>query len=77
MKRIIAAIKPFKSEEVREAPTSVGLRGMMVSEIKGFGSQSDYTTIYHGADYTADFMPRAKLESAQWVPTGETNNDAL
>ena len=62
VKLIIATIKPFKLEEVREALTSVGVRGMMVSEIKGFGSQSGHTEIYRGAEYAVNFVPKVKLE---------------
>ena len=62
MKLIIAAIKPFKLEEVREALTSVGVRGMMVTEIKGFGTQSGHTEIYRGAEYAVNFVPKVKLE---------------
>lgn len=64
MKLIIAAIKPFKLEEVREALTEIGVRGMMVSDIKGFGSQSGHTEIYRGAEYTVNFVPKVKLEIA-------------
>ena len=62
MKLIIAAIKPFKLEEVREALTSLGVRGMMVAEIKGFGTQSGQTEIYRGAEYAVNFVPKMKLE---------------
>jgi nitrogen regulatory protein PII len=62
VKLIIATIKPFKLEEVREALTSVGVRGMMVTEIKGFGSQSGHTEIYRGAEYAVNFVPKVKLE---------------
>ena len=62
MKLIIAAIKPFKLEEVREALTSIGVAGMMVTEIKGFGSQSGHTEIYRGAEYAVNFVPKVKLE---------------
>jgi len=62
VKLIIAAIKPFKLEEVREALTSAGVRGMMVSEVKGFGSQSGHTEIYRGAEYAVNFVPKVKLE---------------
>jgi nitrogen regulatory protein PII len=64
VKLIIAAIKPFKLEEVREALTEIGVRGMMVSDIKGFGSQSGHTEIYRGAEYTVNFVPKVKLEIA-------------
>ncbi|MDG1519864.1 MAG: P-II family nitrogen regulator [Yoonia sp.] len=62
MKLIIAAIKPFKLEEVREALTTIGVRGLMVSEIKGFGTQSGHTEIYRGAEYAVNFVPKVKLE---------------
>ncbi|MCP1168071.1 P-II family nitrogen regulator [Limimaricola litoreus] len=62
MKLIIATIKPFKLEEVREALTAQGVRGMMVTEIKGFGSQSGHTEIYRGAEYAVNFVPKVKLE---------------
>ncbi len=64
MKYIIATIKPFKLEEVREALTGIGVRGMMVTEIKGFGSQSGHTEIYRGAEYAVNFVPKVKLEIA-------------
>ncbi len=62
VKLIIAAIKPFKLEEVREALTSIGVSGMMVTEIKGFGAQSGHTEIYRGAEYAVNFVPKVKLE---------------
>ena len=62
MKLIIATIKPFKLEEVREALTAIGVRGMMVTEIKGFGAQSGHTEIYRGAEYAVNFVPKVKLE---------------
>lgn len=62
MKLIIAAIKPFKLEEVREALTDIGVRGLMVSDIKGFGAQSGHTEIYRGAEYAVNFVPKVKLE---------------
>ena len=64
MKLIIATIKPFKLEEVREALTGIGVRGMMVTEIKGFGAQSGHTEIYRGAEYAVNFVPKIKLEIA-------------
>ncbi|MGB0854003.1 MAG: P-II family nitrogen regulator [Pikeienuella sp.] len=64
MKLIIATIKPFKLEEVREALTSVGVRGMMVHEVKGFGAQSGHTEIYRGAEYVVNYVPKIKLEIA-------------
>jgi nitrogen regulatory protein PII len=68
VKYIIAAIKPFKLEEVREALTAIGVRGLMVTEIKGFGAQSGHTEIYRGAEYAVNFVPKVKLEIA--VPDG-------
>ena len=68
MKLIIATIKPFKLEEVREALTSLGVRGLMVTEIKGFGAQSGHTEIYRGAEYAVHFVPKVKLELV--VPDG-------
>lgn len=62
MKLIIATIKPFKLEEVREALTDAGVRGLMVTEIKGFGTQSGHTEIYRGAEYVVNFVPKVKLE---------------
>jgi nitrogen regulatory protein PII len=62
VKLIIAAIRPFKLEEVREALTTIGVRGMMVTEIKGFGAQSGHTEIYRGAEYAVNFVPKVKLE---------------
>ena len=64
MKFIIAAIKPFKLEEVREALTAIGVRGLMVTEIKGFGAQSGHTEIYRGAEYAVNYVPKVKLEIA-------------
>jgi nitrogen regulatory protein PII len=62
MKLIIAVIKPFKLDEVREALTAIGVQGLMVSEVKGYGRQSGHTEIYRGAEYVVNFVPKAKLE---------------
>jgi nitrogen regulatory protein PII len=62
MKLIIAVIKPFKLEAVREALTAAGVQGLMVSEVKGYGRQSGHTEIYRGAEYTVSFVPKIKLE---------------
>ncbi len=64
VKLILATIKPYKLEEVRAALTDIGVRGMMVSEIKGFGAQSGHTEIYRGAEYAVNFVPKVKLEIA-------------
>jgi nitrogen regulatory protein PII len=62
MKRIEAVIKPFKLEEVKDALRDVGIEGMTVSEVKGFGRQKGHTEIYRGSEYTVDFLPKLKLE---------------
>ena len=62
MKRIDAIIKPFKLEDVKEALTEVGIVGMTVTEVKGFGRQKGHTEIYRGSEYTVDFLPKLKLE---------------
>lgn len=62
VKMIIAAIKPYKLDEVREALTTIGVRGLMVTEIKGFGAQSGHTEIYRGAEYAVNFVPKIRLE---------------
>ena len=62
MKLIIAIIKPFKLEEVKEALAAVGVEGMTVTEVKGFGRQKGHTEIYRGSEYTVDFLPKTKLE---------------
>lgn len=62
MKKVEAIIKPFKLEEVRDALAAVGVEGMTVSEVKGFGRQKGHTEIYRGAEYTVDFLPKIKLE---------------
>ena len=62
MKLIIAIIKPFKLDEVKEALSQVGIEGMTVSEVKGFGRQKGHTEIYRGSEYTVDFLPKVKIE---------------
>src|SRR5262245_4168257 len=62
MKKIEAIIKPFKLEEVKDALGEIGIEGMMVSEVKGFGRQKGHTEIYRGSEYTVDFLPKIKLE---------------
>jgi nitrogen regulatory protein PII len=64
MKLITAIIKPFKLEEVKEALAQVGIEGMTVTEVKGFGRQKGHTEIYRGSEYTVDFLPKTKLEIA-------------
>ena len=64
MKLITAIIKPFKIDDVREALSEVGVQGMTVSEVKGFGRQKGHTELYRGAEYVVDFLPKIKLEVA-------------
>ena len=62
MKKIEAIIKPFRLDEVKQALTAVGVSGMTVSEVKGFGRQKGHTELYRGAEYTVDFLPKVKIE---------------
>ncbi len=62
MKKIEAIIKPFKLEDVKEALAALGVEGMTVSEVKGFGRQKGHTEIYRGSEYTVDFLPKIKIE---------------
>ena len=62
MKRIEAIIKPFKLDEVKDALGEIGIEGMTVSEVKGFGRQKGHTEIYRGSEYTVDFLPKIKIE---------------
>ena len=62
MKLVMAIIKPFKLDEVREALTSLGVEGLTVTEVKGFGRQKGHTEIYRGAEYAVDFLPKIKVE---------------
>ena len=62
MKKIEAIIKPFKQEDVKEALSAIGIEGMTVTEVKGFGRQKGHTEIYRGSEYTVDFLPKMKFE---------------
>ncbi len=62
MKKIEAIIKPFKMEDVKEALSEIGIEGMTVTEVKGFGRQKGHTEIYRGSEYTVDFLPKVKFE---------------
>ncbi|HLT98714.1 MAG TPA: P-II family nitrogen regulator [Burkholderiaceae bacterium] len=64
MKLVVAIIKPFKLDEVREALSDIGIQGMTVMEVKGFGRQKGHTELYRGAEYTVDFLPKLRLELA-------------
>ena len=62
MKLIVAIVKPFKLDEVKDALTGLGLQGLTVSEVQGFGRQRGHTEVYRGAEYTVDFVPKVKVE---------------
>jgi nitrogen regulatory protein P-II 2 len=64
MKLITAVIKPFKLDEVREALSGIGIQGLTVTEVKGFGRQKGHTELYRGAEYVVDFLPKVKIEAA-------------
>jgi len=64
MKLVTAIIKPFKLDEVREALNKVGVQGLTVSEVKGFGRQKGHTELYRGAEYVVDFLPKSRIEAA-------------
>ncbi|MDD5140366.1 MAG: P-II family nitrogen regulator [Verrucomicrobiales bacterium] len=72
MKKIEAIIKPFKLEEVKDALSELGIEGMTVSEVKGFGRQKGHTEIYRGSEYTVDFLPKIKIE----LVVADTQTDA-
>ena len=74
MKQITAVIKPFKLDEVREALASVGVTGLTVTEVKGFGRQKGHTELYRGAEYVVDFLPKVKVEA---VVTEEVLDSAV
>jgi len=64
MKMLTAIIKPFKLDEVREALSAIGVQGITVTEVKGFGRQKGHTELYRGAEYVVDFLPKVKIEAA-------------
>ena len=64
MKIVMAVIKPFKLDEVREALSAIGVQGITVTEVKGFGRQKGHTELYRGAEYVVDFLPKVKVEAA-------------
>ena len=64
MKLVAAVIKPFKLDEVREALSAIGVQGITVTEVKGFGRQKGHTELYRGAEYVVDFLPKVKVEAA-------------
>jgi nitrogen regulatory protein P-II 1 len=84
MKRITAIIKPFKLDEVREGMAAVGITGLTVTEVKGFGRQKGHTELYRGAEYAVDFLPTvivevivSAVEQVIRIRTGETGADAV
>ena len=77
MKKIEAIIKPFKLDEVREALSEVGISGLTVTEVKGFGRQKGHTELYRGAEYVVDFLPKVKLELVLSDEQIETAIDAI
>ena len=64
MKMVTAIVKPFKLDEVREALSAIGVQGVTVTEVKGFGRQKGHTELYRGAEYSVDFVPKTKIEAA-------------
>ena len=77
MKLITAIIRPFKLDEVREALTDVGVSGITVTEVKGFGRQKGHTELYRGAEYVVDFLPKLKIECAVSEESFEAALDAI
>ncbi|MDB5775842.1 MAG: glnK2 [Herbaspirillum sp.] len=77
MKQITAIIKPFKLDEVREALAEVGVTGLTVTEVKGFGRQKGHTELYRGAEYVVDFLPKVKIEVVLEAANVEAAVDAI
>ena len=77
MKKIEAIIKPFKLDEVREALSAIGVQGITVTEVKGFGRQKGHTELYRGAEYVVDFLPKVKIEAAIGDELAERAIDAI
>jgi len=77
MKRITAVIKPFKLDEVREALAGVGITGLTVTEVKGFGRQKGHTELYRGAEYVVDFLPKVKIEVVVAESAADAAIDAI
>ena len=74
MKLIMAVIKPFRLDDVRDALSEIGIKGMTITEVKGFGRQKGHTELYRGAEYAVDFLPKIKLEVA--VPSDLVENNS-
>lgn len=77
MKMITAIIKPFKLDEVREALSEIGVNGITVTEVKGFGRQKGHTELYRGAEYVVDFLPKVKIEAAVDSDLADATIDAI
>jgi nitrogen regulatory protein P-II 1 len=77
VKQIIAIIKPFKLDEVREALANVGVTGLTVTEVKGFGRQKGHTELYRGAEYVVDFLPKVKVEAVVTEEVLDSSVDAI
>jgi nitrogen regulatory protein P-II 1 len=77
MKKIEAIIKPFKLDEVCEALNEIGITGLTVTEVKGFGRQKGHTELYRGAEYVVDFLPKIKLEIANTARTGKIGDGKI
>ena len=77
MKMITAIIKPFKLDDVRQAVADIGIQGITVTEVKGFGRQRGHTELYRGAEYVVDFLPKAKIELAVADEIAEQVTDAI
>ncbi|HEX22004.1 MAG TPA: P-II family nitrogen regulator [Chromatiales bacterium] len=77
MKKIEAVIKPFKLDDVREALSEIGITGMTVTEVKGFGRQKGHTELYRGAEYVVDFLPKVKLEIVVSVDRVDASIEAI
>ena len=77
MKLVTAIIKPFKLDEVREALSAIGVQGITVTEVKGFGRQKGHTELYRGAEYVVDFLPKVKIEIAIAADNAERIIDAI
>ena len=77
MKLVTAIIKPFKLDDVREALSEIGVQGVTVTEVKGFGRQKGHTELYRGAEYVVDFLPKVKIEVAVADPVVEQTIEAI
>ena len=77
MRIVTAIIKPFKLDEVRQALSDLGIRGITVTEVKGFGRQKGHTELYRGAEYVVDFLPKVKVEAAVEASQGELVIEAI